>query len=125
MLLSGAEPITELLRCNAAIGEWCAAHTKAELFELAMEKHLLIVPVSTTEDVVKSPQLAAREFWTEIEQPAFGPRVKYPGPFAKFSETPIEFRLPPPTIGQHNDDVLGPLGFDGSARRALFAQGVI
>ena len=125
MLLTGQEPVPELFRCNAAIAEWCAAHTKGELFALAMEKHLLIVPVSTTEDVVNSPQLAERKFWTEIEQSAYGPRVVYPGPFAKFSETPIGFRLPPPTIGQHNDEILSPLGVDGSAQRALFAQGVI
>lgn len=125
LLLTGQEPVPELFRCNAAIAAWCAAHTKAELFDLAMQQHLLIVPVNTTEDVVKSPQLAAREFWTGVDQPDFGATVTYPGPFARFSQTPLQFRLPPPSIGQHNAEVYGELGLDANGQRALFAQGVI
>jgi crotonobetainyl-CoA:carnitine CoA-transferase CaiB-like acyl-CoA transferase len=125
LLLTGQEPIPELFRCNAAIAAWCAAHTKQELFEMAMEKHLLIVPVSTTEDVVQSPQLAARDFWTGVSQPGMDAPVIYPGPFAKFSETPLQYRLPPPAIGQHNAEILGALGLEPSSQRALYAQGVI
>jgi crotonobetainyl-CoA:carnitine CoA-transferase CaiB-like acyl-CoA transferase len=125
LLLSGQEPLTELFRCIEAIGTWCKAHTKQELFEIALEKQLLLVPVSTTEDVVRSEQLAAREFWRDVEHHDPPRTVRYAGPFAKFSESPIEFRLPPPHIGEHNDEVYSALGLDDSERQRLFAEGVI
>lgn len=125
LLLSGQEPPSELDRCTAAISAWCATHTKRELFDLALEKNLLIVPVSTTADVVQSPQLAARDFWREVQHPHLGRSVTYPGPFAKFSETPIEYRLPPPLVGEHNAEVYAGIGLDVEAQLALFAQGVI
>lgn len=125
LLLTGQEPPSELDRCIEAIAAWCAAHTKRELFEMAMEKSLLLVPVSTTADVVESRQLAARDFWATVPQPGHGRDVTYPGPFAKFSEAPIQYRLPPPLLGEHNNEIYAALGMDGAARLALFAQGVI
>lgn len=125
LLLTGQEPVTELFRCTDAIAAWCAAHTKAELFAMAMEQHLLIVPVSTVSDVVESPQLAARNFWVDLEQPELAATVKHPGPFAKFGETPLQYRMPAPRVGEHNAEIYGALGLDDTARRALFAQGVI
>jgi crotonobetainyl-CoA:carnitine CoA-transferase CaiB-like acyl-CoA transferase len=125
LLLTGQEPPSELDRCCDAIAAWCRAHTKRELFAMALEQNLLLVPVNTTADVVESPQLAARDFWREVDQPQVGSPVTYAGPFAKFSETPITYRRPPPLIGQHNAAVFAELGLDEAARRALFAQGVI
>ena len=125
LLLSGQEPIPELLRCVDAIGAWCKAHTKQELFQLSLQKQLLIVPVATTEEVVHSPQLEAREFWQDVTHHGPERTVKYAGPFAKFSESPISFRLPPPHIGEHNDEVYGALGLDETMRQGLFAEGVI
>lgn len=105
LLLSGQEPVSELIRCNDAISEFCRAHTKAELFELALTRGLLIVPVATTDDLVHSPQLAARNYWTPIEHPELGRSVTYPGPFAKFSATPITYRRRPPLPGEHDAEV--------------------
>ena len=30
----------------------------------------------------------------------------------KFSETPVEYKLAPPTVGQHSDEILKSLGYD-------------
>src|SRR5207237_1164543 len=43
LLLSGAEPISELQRCTEAIGRFTRSKTKAELFEEAKRRGLLIV----------------------------------------------------------------------------------
>ncbi len=105
LLLTGQEPISELLRCLDAIARFTSRHTRAELFDLAMARGLLIVPVNTIADVAASPQLAARKFWTSLEHPALGASVTYPGPFARFGATPIAYRRPAPALGQHNDEV--------------------
>ena len=106
LLLTGQEPPSELARCIEAIGRFTASHTKQELFDLAMERRLLIVPVSTAEDLLQSPQLAAREFWREVDHPEEGRALAYPGPFARFAATPLRYGRRAPRIGEDSDTVV-------------------
>jgi crotonobetainyl-CoA:carnitine CoA-transferase CaiB-like acyl-CoA transferase len=106
LLLTGQEPIEEYERVKLCIENFTRSKTKAELMAGAFERRLLIAPVSTITDVVDSPQLAAREFWRDLEHPILGKSFRYPGPFAKFSGTPIESKAAAPTIGQHTEEVL-------------------
>jgi crotonobetainyl-CoA:carnitine CoA-transferase CaiB-like acyl-CoA transferase len=93
--------------------------TKAELFKLALERSLLIAPVATIQDVVESPQLAAREYWQRLYHPELAALISYPGPFARFSETPISYRRRPPTLGEHNDEILSELADTPRASAAV------
>jgi crotonobetainyl-CoA:carnitine CoA-transferase CaiB-like acyl-CoA transferase len=34
-----------------------------------------------------------------------GASFRYPGPFVKFGATPIEYRMRPPTVGEHNREI--------------------
>jgi crotonobetainyl-CoA:carnitine CoA-transferase CaiB-like acyl-CoA transferase len=44
----------------------------------------------------------------------------------KLSETPADYRLPPPLLGEHTDAVLAErLGLDGEALAGLRGKGVI
>ena len=44
----------------------------------------------------------------------------------KMSETKVAYRLPPPVLGQHTDEVLEEvLGLDAATRDALRTDGVI
>jgi crotonobetainyl-CoA:carnitine CoA-transferase CaiB-like acyl-CoA transferase len=105
LLVSGAEPLSELDRCIDCITNWTMAHTKAELFALALERSLLIVPVATTKDVCESPQLAARQYWRTVESPTDGSPVTFPGPFAQFSGQPLRYRRRAPRLGEHTAEV--------------------
>ena len=104
LILSGQEPIAEYFRCCDVVGALCADKTKAELFEVAQERRLLLVPVSTMDDLDTNEQLASRDYWREVERS--GQSLKFPGPFAKLSDTPIEYSRPAPTLGEHTDEVL-------------------
>ena len=106
MLLDGREPIEEYERVKTVLADFFATKTKAELLEAAMKRRLLITPVTTTEEVVKSEQLGSRDYWERVEH-ADGTVAVYPGPFAKFSETPLRQLGEPPKIGQHTREVLG------------------
>jgi crotonobetainyl-CoA:carnitine CoA-transferase CaiB-like acyl-CoA transferase len=105
LLVTGQEPISELMRCIDAIGRFTSRYTRAELLDMAMRRSLLIVPVNSTADVVNSEQLAARDFWTGVEHDELGERVTYPGPFAKFGAKPITYRRRPPRLGEHTEEV--------------------
>ena len=106
LLLNGEEPLDEYERVLAAIGAFVRGKTKGELLEQAMERRLLIVPLSTLGDLQGSPQFEARDFWRDLETPSLGRTVPTPGAFAKFSATPLEHRFGSPRIGQHTAEVL-------------------
>ncbi len=104
LILSGQEPISEYLRCCDVVGALCADKTKAELFQVAQERRLLLVPVSTMDDLDHNQHLTARSYWRELDRG--GASLKFPGPFARLSETPIEYQRPAPMLGEHTDEVL-------------------
>lgn len=105
MLLDGREPVEEYDRVKAVLGEFFMTKTKAELLREAMIRRLLITPVTTTEEVCNSEQLADRGYWQEVDHGDLG-TVTYPGDFAKFSRTPLEHLDAPPSVGEHTDEVL-------------------
>lgn len=70
---------------------------KADLFELALAEDLLIAPIQQADDLVADPQLLARDYWRTIGG-EFGGRV-HPGPFARFSRTPLRLEAPAPALG--------------------------
>lgn len=110
LLLSGQEPVSELIRCIRLIGEFTKRHTKAELFQIGLERGLLIVPVSTVDEVANSPQLASRHFWHDVEHPELGTTVRYPGAFASMPSRPLTTRRRPPLLGEHTEEVMAELG---------------
>ena len=105
-LLSGRVPMEHYDRCKSVIGEFFQQKTKAELFEVARQRTLLIAPVSTIDDVLHNPQFIAREYWQEAAHRETGATMLRPGPFARFSAKPITFRQPPPAVGEHNREIL-------------------
>jgi crotonobetainyl-CoA:carnitine CoA-transferase CaiB-like acyl-CoA transferase len=106
LLVSGQEPVSEFLRVMAAIEDFTRSHTKAELLRGTFERHVLVVPVSTPADVVKSEQLEARGYWERLAHPVANELAAFPGPFARFSESPIEYRRRPPRLNEHAAEVL-------------------
>jgi len=105
-LLAGEEPLAEFERVKQVIEQFTRARSKAELLDAALGRGLLIAPVSTIDEVLKSPQLAARDYWRTLRHPELGREVTYPGPFAKFGRTPIAYRRRPPLLGEHTAEVL-------------------
>jgi formyl-CoA transferase len=62
-------------------------------------------PVQTIDQVFAAPQVLHREMLVEVGHPTAG-TLKMAGVPVKFSTTPAAVRLPPPLLGQHNDEVL-------------------
>jgi crotonobetainyl-CoA:carnitine CoA-transferase CaiB-like acyl-CoA transferase len=62
-------------------------------------------PINDIQQVFEEPQVIARGMKVELEHPLAGkvPLVASP---MRFSATPLEFKAPPPTLGQHTDEVL-------------------
>lgn len=105
-LATGAEPIEEFERVKSCVAACTAAKTKGELLDAAMERRLLLAPMTTIEDVVTSDQLAERGYFDKPIGDGPAAAVSYPGPFAKFSATPLARRARPPRVGEHSAEIL-------------------
>ncbi len=86
----------------AQIGTFFAQRTKSNLLTGALARGALVVPVSTTRDLLNSPQLAAREFWWKTAG------TTMPGPFAQFSAHPPTFVHPAPSLDEHSEPLFRP-----------------
>ena len=112
-------------RCKEVIAAFFMGHTKAELFEMARANNLLIAPIATIDDVRRNPQFIAREYWQTVAHPS-GASLTYPGPFARLSGKPIEYKRRAPMVGEHNREVLGAeLGLGADAIANLALKGII
>jgi crotonobetainyl-CoA:carnitine CoA-transferase CaiB-like acyl-CoA transferase len=81
--------------------------------------------VNTIDKALQDPQVLHRNMVEEIDHPTAG-RIKLTGIPVKMSETPAEIRLPPPTLGQHTDEVLrNVLGYDEGRIDSLRSAEVI
>jgi crotonobetainyl-CoA:carnitine CoA-transferase CaiB-like acyl-CoA transferase len=105
MLLDGREPVEEYERVKRCLTDFFATKTKAELLEGAMTRRVLITPVTTTQEVAESEQLASRQYWEDVDHGELG-TVRHPGAFAKFSATPLEPLPAPPRLGAHTAEVM-------------------
>jgi crotonobetainyl-CoA:carnitine CoA-transferase CaiB-like acyl-CoA transferase len=112
----------EVDEIEAALGAFFRSKTMSELFAAACERNLMLAPANTARGIRASRQLAAREFFVEIDDPGLGIRLTYPGAFAKIDIGGIGVRGPAPCLGEHNAAVYNALGLDAAA---LAAEGVI
>jgi crotonobetainyl-CoA:carnitine CoA-transferase CaiB-like acyl-CoA transferase len=106
-LYDGREPAEEYERVKTIIGEFCLSKTKAELLEAAQSRVLLIAPVATPEDVVRSPQFGAREYWDHVDDRELsGQPIQAPGSYTHSSLVDTAPLGRAPRLGEHTQSVL-------------------
>jgi crotonobetainyl-CoA:carnitine CoA-transferase CaiB-like acyl-CoA transferase len=116
----GSLPNTDLQRLVDAIGEFLVTRTKADLLAAALDRRLLLVPVSTVGDLLDSPQLAERGFWQSRQLPD-GRTVRVPGALARGAGDPAAATRPVPLAGAHTAEVLDEAAAAASRRAARTA----
>jgi crotonobetainyl-CoA:carnitine CoA-transferase CaiB-like acyl-CoA transferase len=79
-------------------------------------------PVLTINEMLDHPQTAAREMRPKVEHPVAGP-VDTLGFPIRFSGSPAKVKRPAPTHGQHQDEVMSRMGFNGAEIAALNPKG--
>jgi crotonobetainyl-CoA:carnitine CoA-transferase CaiB-like acyl-CoA transferase len=74
--------------------------------------------------VFAEPQVKARGVRLELAN-ASGVKVPLVASPMRFSETPIEYRLAPPALGQHTEEILRGLGKVDAEIAALRAKKIV
>lgn len=62
-------------------------------------------PINSLDEVFSMPQVEARQMLIHMEHPEIED-LRLVGSPLKFSDTPVDFRLPPPRLGEHTEEVL-------------------
>ncbi len=88
------------------IEAWLANYTVEEAVDMLLAASVPAGPIYDIPQVVKDPHIAgARQMFLEMEHPVAG-TVKITGNQIKLSQTPVSFRTPAPTLGEHTRKVM-------------------
>ena len=99
--------------------------TSAQWLELLEAAGVPNGPINDLAQVFAEPQVKARGVKIELEHAAAGKLPLVASPM-RFSGTPLEYRLPPPLLGEHTGEVLkGLLGKSDAEIATLRAEGVL
>jgi formyl-CoA transferase len=82
-------------------------------------------PINNMKEVFDDPQVKHRKLRVDIPHPSGGSAPVVASPM-RLSETPVEYRLAPPLLGQHNDEVYrGLLGKSEAEMARLAKAGIV
>ncbi|QWE27565.1 CaiB/BaiF CoA-transferase family protein [Polynucleobacter sp. AP-Ainpum-60-G11] len=99
--------------------------TKAEWIQLLEAANVPCGPINNFEEVFDNEQVKARGVQIDVPHPTAG-NMKLVGSPMRLSETPVEVRMAPPTLGQHTDEILRErLNLDPQAIATLQEKGII
>ncbi|MEL6982400.1 MAG: CoA transferase, partial [Actinomycetota bacterium] len=103
-LIAGDVSPELLPRALDTVTQLLATKTKAELWQAAFDRNVLIAPSQTVQDVVDYEQVGARGFWHDLTLDD-GRTARFPGPIAGFSRSPVPPLAAPPRLGADDDAV--------------------
>jgi crotonobetainyl-CoA:carnitine CoA-transferase CaiB-like acyl-CoA transferase len=110
---------------EAAIVDWTSTRAADEAMNLLQGAGIASGVARLPIELLKDPQLQARGFIQEIDRAFIG---RHPQPSMPFRETdkPFAIRFPPPTLGEHNHEILaGVLGLSDAEIDQLARDGII
>jgi crotonobetainyl-CoA:carnitine CoA-transferase CaiB-like acyl-CoA transferase len=110
---------------DEAVTVWTRTRTAAEVVAALQRRGLPAEEVTKPERMYDLPGLDVRGFYEEFDHPVTG-RHRYPGWPLRISPGPARHhRFSAPTLGQHNDAILGRLGLSLDELDALRGDQVI
>ena len=110
---------------DTVVADWTRTRTAAEIIDALSARRVPAEQVLTPDRMYDMPQLDARGYYEEVEHPVTGPH-RYPGWPLRMTPGPSRHhRFAPPTLGQHNEEIVQGLGLTGAELEELRARHVI
>jgi formyl-CoA transferase len=121
---TNADRVRHAEELDAIIGAFVAERTQAECVEFFERAEVTIGPIYDISQIVEDPHVIERELLADYPDPDMGAFPMH-HVVPRLEETPGSIRTPAPRLGEHNRELLAPLGVDETAYRELLAAGVV
>jgi len=108
----------------ARLGELFATGAREDWVARLRGGDIVSAPINTLLEAAVDPDVVANGYIAEVDYPRYGKRLKVHGSPWQFSETPAKIGIAP-DLGEHNDEVLGALGYDPAQIDDLRSRKVI
>ena len=108
----------------ARLGELFTTGTRENWVARLRGGDIVSAPINTLLEAAVDPDVVANGYIAEVDYPRYGKRLKVHGSPWQFSETPAKIGIAP-DLGEHNDEVLGALGYDPAQIDELRSRKVI
>jgi crotonobetainyl-CoA:carnitine CoA-transferase CaiB-like acyl-CoA transferase len=93
---------------DSIVEAWTMTLTRDEVVDRLVAADIAVAAVVDHLDFMKDPQVQARQFFRTATHPVAGTHP-WPASVWRFSDIPRPEPIAPPTLGQHNEEVLGSL----------------
>ncbi|MEJ8854762.1 CaiB/BaiF CoA-transferase family protein [Variovorax robiniae] len=123
-LASNAGRVAQVEMIDAAIGDWAASRTVAEVLAALEAAQVPAGRIYTVADIAADPHYAARGMLQPTAQ-ADGSMLMLPGFVPKLSVTPASHRRAAPALGADSDAVLREMGLNDEQIASLRARGIV
>ncbi len=108
----------------ARLGALFATGTREDWVARLRSGDIVSAPINTLLEAAVDPDVVANGYIAEVDYPKYGKLLKVHGSPWQFSETPAKIGIAP-ELGEHNDEVLGALGYDPAQIDHLRSRKVI
>jgi CoA:oxalate CoA-transferase len=95
----------ESLETTDELKAWAESNRTMDIVNALAPQSVPVAPVYNLDEMLVDPHVKEREIITQHEHPSAG-TVRSPGFPVKLEKSPASIRLPAPTLGQHNEEVL-------------------
>ena len=121
---TNAERIKRRHEVDAIVGEFIKARTLADNIAFFEEAGVTAGPVYDIAQFLEDPHVQARGIVVDAPDDEMGQTPMH-APVPRLSRTPGVLRTPAPSIGQHNDEIYGRIGYGAERRAELRQRGII
>ena len=109
----------------AHMQDWCDGKSTQQALALLEEARIPAAPVLSLQQTLDDPHIAANDMFQPIEVPGLSNRAPITAMPVSLSETPGTITRRAPEIGEHTNEILADLGYDGEKIAALRDSGAV
>ncbi|MFD5005194.1 CaiB/BaiF CoA transferase family protein [Streptomyces mutabilis] len=121
---SGADRARHADVLDAAVGDWIARHSRADVLAAFEKAEAAVAPVQDVRDVMADPQYRALDTVTTVDDPELGP-LRMQNVLFRLSATPGAIRWAGRPHGADTEEVLTELGLAPADVKELREEGVV